>query len=99
MYGPTIIAVEGAHLASRLFESWAQLFALGPPILALTGNFGWATDAAPTPDATQVTLLEGAYEQLQFDRDEVVGVLLQLAVYAESVASGRGKLYLLHQGV
>jgi hypothetical protein len=100
MWGPTIIEAEGAPVAERVFRAWADLFDLGPPVLALTGNFSWVVEGdAPPADAERATPLEGGYDRLEFDREEVVGVLRQLARHTERVRSAGGRLYLLHRGV
>lgn len=99
MWGPTLIEAEGAGVAELVFGGWAQLLAAGPPRVVLTGGFSWdAKDDAP-PTGDQVVPLEGGYERLEFDRDEVVGVLRQLAAWCGQVHSGAGKLYLYHLGV
>jgi hypothetical protein len=100
MWGPTIIDADGAPIAERVFRAWADLLVLGPPVLALTGNFSWVAEGdAPLSDAERVTPLERGYDRLEFDRDEVVGVLQQLVQYSDRVRSAGGRLYLLHQGV
>lgn len=101
MWGPTVIEAEGAAVAERVFRTWADLFAVGPPTLALTGGFSWAADEDRVlpPEAARATALVGGYDRLEFDREVVVGVLRQLADYARQVQSAGGRLYLLHQGV
>jgi hypothetical protein len=99
MWGPTIIGLEGATIAKSVFQAWANLFALGPPLLSLTGNYCWEGDEDPLPGGDRVTQLEGGYEKLEFDRIAVVAVLRQLASHCEQVEAGGGRLYLLHYGV
>ncbi len=99
MWGPTLIVAEGAAVAERVFALWAELFSVGPPVLTLTGSYSWVeSDDAPTA-AERVTQLEGGYDRLEFDRDEVVGVLRQLVGWCGQVRSGGGRLYLCHFGV
>jgi hypothetical protein len=99
MWGPTLIKSEGAEVAKSVFGGWAGLLAAGPPRLVLTGRFSWpAADDAPAA-GERVTQLEGDCERLEFDRDELVGVLKQLAGWCDRVRSGAGKLYLYHGGV
>ena len=100
MWGPTIIGVEGAGVAERVFRAWADLFAVGPSILSLTGVYSWAVegDAAP-PVGERGSALQGGCDKLAFPRDEVVAVLRQMAEYAGRVQSAGDRLYLLHQGV
>jgi hypothetical protein len=99
MWGPTLIEAEGAAVAERVFGLWAELFAVGPPVLALTGSCSWPASDDDPPAGERVTQLEGGYDRLQFDRDEVVGVLRQVAAWCGRVRSGGGKLYLCHLGV
>jgi len=99
MWGPTLIEVEGAGIAERVFRGWAGLLAIGPPVLALTGGFRWAADDAAPPAGERVKQLEGGYDGLEFNRDEVVAVLKQLAGWCGLVRSGAGRLYLYHGGV
>jgi hypothetical protein len=99
MWGPTLIEAEGAGVAERVFGGWAELLAAGPPRLVLTGGFSWAAEGDAPPAGERVTQLEGGYDRLEFDRDEVIGVLRQLAVWCRQVRSGAGKLYLYHGGV
>jgi hypothetical protein len=100
MWGPTTIEAEGAAIAGRVFRAWADLFALGPPVLVLTGNFSWVAEGeAPHSEAEQVTPLEGGYDRLEFDREVVVGVLRRLAEDCERVRLAGGRLYLFHHGV
>jgi hypothetical protein len=49
MWGSTIVDENGALVAERVFLAWADLFAVGPTILALTGNFSWEAEAASAP--------------------------------------------------
>lgn len=101
MWGPTVINVEGAAMAQRVFGAWADLFAAGPQVLSLTGTFSWAGDfEAPSgSDVPRTTQLDGGYDSLEFERDRVVAVLREIAGYAAKVKAADGRLYLLHQGV
>lgn len=98
MWGPTLIEAEGAAVAERVFGLWAELFEVGPPVLSLTGSYSWPASDDP-PGGERVTQLEGGYDRLEYDRDEVVGVLRQVAAWCGTVRSGGGKLYLCHFGV
>ena len=100
MWGMTTIEAQCAPLAERVFRGWAELLALGPAELSLTGNFAFAADSGePAPVGERVTQLEGGYHRLSFDRDETVRVLRQLAAYSRAVANANGRLYILHIGV
>ena len=76
---------------SGSFGGWAELFATSsPPVLTLTGGFSWAaSDDAPAVCGC-VTQLSGGYDRLEFDRDEVVGVLQQLVGWCGQVRVGAG---------
>lgn len=89
-WGPTIIHIEGAVTARRIFTAWADLLSAGPPMLHLTGAWSYL-GAEPSS--------EGAYEWLEFDRGEVVERLRLLAHYADKVAVSGHDLYILHLGV
>ena len=99
--GQRLSVVEWSRVGwSRVFQTWAELFALGPRVLRLTGSFAWAEEAESSqPDAPRGTVLNGDYERLEFDRDQVVGVLKQLAQYAKRVRFASGRWYVLHYGV
>lgn len=100
MYGTTIIATEGIAIAEQVFRGWADLFAIGPPVLALTGSYGWVDDgAASNSGAEKAAQQQGSYEQLAFDCEEVVSVLRRLAEYSAQVRLAGGRLFLLHQGI
>lgn len=99
MWGPTLIEVEGAEVAERVFNGWAELLAAGPTPLVLTGSFSWAADCEGPPAGERVSQLEGGYDRLEFDRDQVVGVLRQLARWCGQIRAGEGKLYLYHAGI
>ncbi|WP_439631738.1 hypothetical protein [Gemmata sp.] len=99
MWGPTLIELEGAGVAERVFAGWAELLAAGPPRLELTGRFSCtAADDAPAA-GEPVTELEGGHDRLEFDRDDLVVVLRQLTRWCSQVRSGAGRLYLYHGGV
>ncbi len=89
MYGPTVLHAEGARVAAAIFSAWARLFALGPRELDLTGDYGWIHEAPST----------GAYARLRLDREALCSRLNGLAGWAEQVAAGEGRLYLLHCGI
>jgi len=89
-YGPTVIHTEGASATAAIFDSWAALFASGPDNLMLTGS--WTMVEGDPPN-------EGKYETLNFDRDDVVGKLRQIADYAKQIVETHGDCFILHLGV
>jgi len=100
MWGPTIIDEQGAAIAARVFQSWADLFAAGPSAPILTGGYTWIVDQdLPGPGTGTLSEPVGRYEKFSIDRDEVVGVLHRLAHCSMQVQSAAGRLYLLHHGV
>lgn len=99
MWGPTLIKAEGAAIAERVFGGWAELLAIGPPRLILTGRFSWAVEDNAPLSGERATQLEGGYDRLEFDREELVRVLRQLAGWCGQVRFGAGRLYLYHDGV
>ncbi len=80
-YGPTEIDPAGAPRLAALFRSWAGVFALAPDSSVLTGCF------SPT---------DQSYEQLTFERQEVLAALGSIASLAEGVDSVQ---YVLHLGI
>lgn len=89
MYGPTSIHAEGARVAMAVFSAWANLFALGPEELDLTGPYVWKGDDPST----------GEHARLLIARDDLCARLNRLARYSEQVSSSGGELYLLHIGI
>ena len=88
--GPTIIPIDGATTARRVFTAWADLFDAGPRTLRLTGVWTW-TEGEPCN--------EGEFMRLEFERNETVDRLRILARYADEVASLGHDLYILHLGI
>lgn len=100
MWGVTAITADGASIAEQVFLAWANLFSLAPPQLRLTGSYGGTLKSAlSSADCERVSILEGGYAQLVFDRDQVVETLQALARYAGEVLRAKGRLYLLHEGI
>ncbi|MES2794305.1 MAG: hypothetical protein V4719_32120 [Planctomycetota bacterium] len=89
MNGPTIIESGGAATSGMVFNAWADLLSIGPQVIALTGGFSWTDNPA----------LDGEYVHLQFDRNEIVLALRQLAIWSSQVRMGNGRLYLYHDGL
>lgn len=99
MWGPTVIVAEGAAVAERVFALWAELFSLGPSVLALTGSLRCLEPDDASTALDRGAQPEGGYDRLEFDRDEVVGVLRHLVGWCGQVRSGGRRLYLYHGGV
>ncbi len=89
-WGITIIGRPGARIACNVFTSWANLFSLSPPVLKLTGFYQLGSN-----DTSE----GGAYERLQFSRDETVTVLRAIASMCQRVADGDGSEHVLHLGI
>ncbi len=89
-YGPTVIQIDGAPAAARIFDAWANLLACGPPILNLRG--GWIL-------ADGVALDEGEYERVHFERSEVCRKLRKIAEFASQVVEKSGDRFILHLGI
>ena len=87
LYGPTVIDVEGAAIAERVFRGWANLLVIGPPVLDLQGYWSFFGDDPKL----------GAYERLRIDRTPVVETLIQLADYSACATNGTHAL--LHLGI
>ncbi|HVF87091.1 MAG TPA: hypothetical protein VM866_05845 [Pyrinomonadaceae bacterium] len=90
LYGPTVIRTEGAGTAAKVFRSYADLFSNDPKKLRLTGP--WSAEEGK-PRA------EGGYQQIEFERDMVVGELRQLAADLDRVAESDDEMYVLHLGI
>ena len=90
MVGPTLIEQDGAGIAKRVFQAWADLFSNGPHTLELTGAYSWV-DGRPVGT--------GEYEHLEYSRDDTVEVLQAVANYAAEIQIANGRLYLYHGGI
>jgi hypothetical protein len=96
-WGLTVITADGATVAGSIFRVWAQLFALSPARLKLRGAYGW-TDHAES-EATDPPATRGAYQRLEFERDDVCASLLAIAAAFDKVSASDGHLCVLHKGV
>jgi len=62
-WGLTVIRKEGAEVATRVFQGWADLFAAGPPRIFLTGPYIFPSEepgaeAASEPEGAPVPVSE-----------------------------------------
>jgi hypothetical protein len=85
-YGPTVIRREGADAAVKVFQSWANLFSLGPVILDL--RYTWSNDCE-----------NNSYASLEAPRDELVLKLSTLASFAQKIIDTNGQYFILHHGI
>jgi hypothetical protein len=84
MWGVTLIREDGASIAQSIFRSWANLFASGPEVLNLQGNFD---------------LEKERHDRFKLSRDDCVDTLNQIAGYLTQVQESKGNLTVLHFGV
>lgn len=87
-HGVTAISGDGAHVASRVFTAWAEIFAIGPPKIMMTGQFTWIEGDSPE---------SGSYDEIAVDRSEIVSkcrAIAELAAQAEVPGH-----WLLHVGI
>jgi len=96
-WGLTVITADGAAAAGNVFRAWAQLFALSPARLKLRGSYE-RTDQIES-EATDPPATRGAYQRLEFERDDVCASLLAIAAALDKVSVSEGHLCLLHRGV
>jgi len=96
-WGLTVITADGAAAAGNVFRAWAQLFALSPARLKLRGSYE-RTDQIES-EATDPPATRGAYQRLEFERDDVCASLLAIAAALDKVSVSEGRLCLLHRGV
>ena len=90
LHGATVLLGDGAVIAFQVFEAWRKLLSCGPRRIQLTG--GWMTVEGSASH-------DGEYEQLQFDRDELVKRLDTLKDWARAVSDSKGSMLMLHVGV
>jgi hypothetical protein len=88
LYNETLIDKKGAVVAQKIFEGWRTLFASGPQVISLTGNYA---SSAESPN-------EGFYEKLTFERSLLVEKLSSLIQMCEQVIDGNN-LVILHKGI
>lgn len=88
--GPTIINRAGGAVFSRVFASWAELFAAGPAEIALkiVYSYPWVED-----DESDTF----GYHVIRVERDPTVETLRALAAFGEQAASG--EFFILHLGI
>jgi hypothetical protein len=90
LIGITIIKEEGASIAHRIFDLWAELFRHGPEALKLSGEWTWI-DGEPMESGELSTIVE--------NRENLVSSLNKIAEYAKQVCESQGRLYVLHMGI
>lgn len=88
-YGITLIDKEGAEVILKIAKAWADLFANGPSILRLTGNYGWITN--------DKGIEEGNYEIIEVNRDELVDSFRKLQLFSEKVILNQ--FLIIHHGI
>ena len=105
-YGPTIITSEGGEILRHVCGAWAHLLSQGPELLRLRGPYMTEIQEDPVQtgdkelfdgQALRVSAMFGGYQDLEFDREDLVQRLQALARYAEQVMTGR--FYILHLGI
>ena len=87
-YGPTSISGDGARIASRIFAAWAELFAIGPRNITLTGPYAWIEGESAE---------SGSYDKIPIEQSEIVSkcrTISELAAKATNCDS-----WLLHLGI
>ena len=108
LYGPTVIGIDGADVAAKVFGGWAELLAAGPATLSLHSGHWTVEDAGEEPplpwiqQPSEHVAVEHRADRLSLlhlDRDHHVAVLRQLAEWCERVRRGGGRLAVLHIGV
>lgn len=86
-HGVTLFDVDSATNLKRVITSWSDLFLNSPNKLELTGEF-------VTIEAEDYA---GHYENLVFDRDDVLKCFEKLISFSGKVAEG--KCYIYHCGI
>lgn len=79
-YGRSIIEKTGAKKLTKLMNAWYLMFLEAPEDIVLTGWFTWKED-----DDTQIN---GSYEKLSFNRNEILNTLNRLIELSTTVESG-----------
>ncbi len=88
-YGITLFDKEGAEVILKIAKAWADLFSYGTSTLNLTGSYGWITD--------DNGIIDGDYERININRDELVKRFRKLQLFSEKVISN--KYFILHHGI
>ncbi|UOY93335.1 hypothetical protein MUG87_04195 [Ectobacillus sp. JY-23] len=84
-WGITVLDDESVEKISNILQAWRMLFKMSPHQLTLTGGLMW----------TENELVE--YEQLKFQREEVLEQLDKLIVFTKQVQNK--SYYICHWGV
>ena len=95
-YGPTIIKSDGAETAWRVFRIWADLFALGPKEIELTG-YNILDKGKGGQEVVEKR--RGHYEKLRLKRDVIVRQFNKLASDCREVSESDDELFILHLGI
>ncbi|WML33497.1 hypothetical protein [Clostridium sp. OS1-26] len=90
-YGITLFDKEGAAVILNIAKLWADLFSNGTPILKLKGSYCWTTN--------DKGVLEGEYEIIEVNRDELVSNIRKLQSLAEKVIHDSSKYFIIHHGI
>lgn len=84
LFSTTIIKLEGAYVAQKVFSAWKSLIECGPSEIILTGEF---------------TISHLEYESIHIERDYLVERLGKLENFATKVINSNGRSYILHNGI
>jgi hypothetical protein len=92
LYGETVINSNGASKLYKIINAWTNLLCESPQTVILTG--GWTEEY----DDEGNVIGDGYYEQLKFDRDDLLKHMNGLKNYSKQI--GENHLgYILHIGI
>ncbi|MEW9670607.1 hypothetical protein [Ammoniphilus sp. 3BR4] len=86
-HGVTLFDEDSAYILKSIFSSWRDLFQESPKVLKLTGEFVMVEGEEHA----------GHYEELVFNRDEIIEQFEKIISFSERLAEG--KFYLYHCGI
>ncbi len=88
-YSTTIIKKNGAIIAKKIFENWANLFLNGTENFELTGSYCSNSENHE----------KGYYNKIKINRDEFVEKLNTLSYYCDEVIKSNDKKSIWHFGI
>jgi hypothetical protein len=91
-YGVTVINEQGAEVAGQVFRQWANLFAIAPEIVCLTGMWTY-------PASEDDYQKEGEYQKLKYDRQDLIQKFEKLEAFTHQILLDKGESFILHLGI
>lgn len=90
--GPAVFRGNGALKLAEILEAYAQVFANGPRVLRLNCGVWFAADGPQTAKNAEINFHS-------FEREETVGKLRQIAIWARRASVADANEYVAFQGL